>query len=82
MKIIVLNLPRDVKEPALAALFVPFAKIQSCSIVMDDARGMSKGFAFVEVPDEDEANAAIAALHGKQVGNQKIRVKNADAPRE
>jgi RNA recognition motif-containing protein len=75
MKIIVLNIPRNIKPEEIAALFVPFGKVESCNLVMDEARGMHKGFGFVEMPDEAEASTAIAALHGKQVGNQKIRVK-------
>ena len=75
MKIIVLNISRNMKAEEISALFAPFGAVESCSLVMDEARGMSKGFGFVEMLDEAEANAAIAALHGKQVGNQKIRVK-------
>lgn len=75
MKIIVLNIPRNIKAEEISALFSPFGAIESCNLVMDEARKMSKGFGFVEMPDAAEANAAIAALHGKQVGNQKIRVK-------
>jgi RNA recognition motif-containing protein len=78
MKIIILNIPRNIKAEEISALFVPFGKVESCNLVMDEARQMSKGFGFVEMPDADEASAAIAALHGKQVGNQKIRVKIAE----
>jgi RNA recognition motif-containing protein len=78
MKIIVLNIPRNIKAEEISALFSPFGVVESCSLVMDEVRGMHKGFGFVEMPDEAEANAAIVALHGKQVGNQKIRVKIAE----
>lgn len=75
MNIIVLNIPRNIKAEEIGGLFAEFGKVESCSLVMDEARKMHKGFGFVEMPDAAEANAAIAALHGKQVGNQKIRVK-------
>ena len=75
MKIIVLNIPRNIKDTEIKNLFSEYGVVESCSLVMDAERGMSKGFGFVEMPDAEEANAAIAALHSKQVGNQKIRVK-------
>jgi len=79
MKIIILKLPRNIKAPELCAMFAQYGAVEACDIVMDAVTGASKGFAFVEMPDEAEASAAIAALHDRQVGNQKIRVKIAEA---
>ncbi len=75
MKIMVLNLSRNTEESKLEKLFVKYGKVDSCALVLDKNTGKSKGFGFVEMPDETEANAAIAALHGTQVSGNKIRVK-------
>ena len=77
MKIIILNIQRNVEEEELQQLFTPFGAIDSCIIVMDDKTNISKGFGFIEMPNADEANKAIAELHGYKLGNQKIRVKEA-----
>lgn len=77
MKIIVLNLPRDLSEDGLAYLFKAHGSIYSCDLVMDANTGISKGFGFVEMPAEQEAEAAIAALHGTKINKSKIRVKPA-----
>lgn len=71
----VLNLNRNFEQKRLEKLFVKYGKVDSCSIVMDKTTGKSKGFGFVQMPDESEANAAITALHGTQVSGNKIRVK-------
>ncbi|NKB18991.1 MAG: RNA-binding protein [Alphaproteobacteria bacterium] len=77
MKIIVLNLPRDLTEEGLAELFKEHGSIDACDLVMDANTGISKGFGFVEMPAEEEAEAAITALHGTRVNKSKIRVKPA-----
>ncbi len=78
MKLIVLNLPRDLSEDALADLFKAHGNIKACDLVMDDKTGASKGFGFVEMALENEAVIAIKELHGSKVGKNKIRVKPAD----
>jgi RNA recognition motif-containing protein len=78
MKIIVLNLHRDTTKEKLRDLFKFYGQVESVQLVMDKEKGTSKGFGFVEMPDEIEATAAIAALHGKKVGGNKIRVKVSD----
>lgn len=77
MKLIVLNLPRDFTEDALAKLFKAHGNIKGCSLVMDEKTGKSKGFGFVEMALEHEAIAVIKTLHGSKVGTEKIRVKQA-----
>lgn len=77
MKIIILNLPRDLSEDGLAELFRAHGSVDSCDLVMDANTGISKGFGFVEMPAEEEAEAAIAALHGTKINKSKIRVKPA-----
>lgn len=78
MKLIVLNLPRDLGEDALAELFKAHGNVKACDLVIDDKTGTSKGFGFVEMALESEAEIAIKALHGSKVKKNKIRVKPAD----
>lgn len=78
MKLIALNLPRDFDENALAALFKAHGNIKGCNIVMDEKTGKSKGFGFVEMALAHEGEIAIKELHGHKVGQNKIRVKQAD----
>lgn len=76
MNILVRNLPRTITENELRALFAPFGAIVSLNIVMDAATGKSKGFGYVEMPNLKEAKSAVAALNGKKLGAEKIRVKS------
>lgn len=75
MNILVRNLSRDTNEVDLKRLFEPFGKIASVNIVVDGATGKSKGFGFVDMPDKEEAVAAIKQLNGKAIKGEKIRVK-------
>jgi RNA recognition motif-containing protein len=78
MKLIALNLPRDLSENDLAKLFKAHGNIKSCDLVMDAKTGTSKGFGFVEMALAHEAELAIKALHGTRLKKNKIRVKPAD----
>lgn len=78
MKLIALNLPRELLEDELKDLFTPFGEVAACSLVLDKETSLSKGFGFVEMESDDEANAAIAQLHGSKIGKNKIRVKPAE----
>jgi RNA recognition motif-containing protein len=80
MKILVRNLPRELTETELSALFAEYGRLQSCRLVIDTATGQSKGFGFAEMPLVNEAKAAIAGLNGKEISGTKIRVKKADTP--
>jgi RNA recognition motif-containing protein len=75
MKLIVLNLPRDLSEDDLAKLFKTYGNIKACNLVMDTETGKSKGFGFVEMALEHEGEIAIQELHSSKVNNRKIRVK-------
>ena len=75
MNISILNLPRHTTEAQLFKAFRAFGAVKSCDIVLDRQTGKSKGFGFVEMPNEDEANAAIAGLHGRRFDGNVIRVK-------
>ncbi|MGH1456818.1 MAG: RNA recognition motif domain-containing protein [Alphaproteobacteria bacterium] len=78
MKLMILNLPRDFSEQELAELLKTKGNIKSCALVMDENTNKSKGFGFVEMALEHEGNIAIEELHGKKIGKNKIRVKQAD----
>ena len=77
MKLMILNLPRDFSEEALAKLFKTHGDIKACDLVIDDKTGTSKGFGFVEMALKDEAEIAVRELHGSRVNKNKIRVKPA-----
>jgi RNA recognition motif-containing protein len=78
MKLIVLNLPRDLGEDDLAELFKAHGEIKSCDLVLDGKTGTSKGFGFVEMAQARDAETAIKELHGSKVNKNKIRVKPAN----
>ena len=81
MKLLVRNLPRSLTEAELKTMFQTFGAVQSCTLVLDERSGLSKGFGFVEMSSEDEAQAAIAALNGQQLGGRALNVNEAK-PRE
>jgi RNA recognition motif-containing protein len=64
-------------EKELFQLFQSFGRIKSLNIVMDASTGKSKGFGFVDMPEDFEAVAAIKALDGKLVQGLRMRVKKA-----
>lgn len=78
MKLIALNLPRNFSEDELAKLFKKYGNIKSCTLVLDQDKGISKGFGFVEMALEHEGLDAIKQLHGSAIGKNKIRVKQAN----
>jgi len=78
MKIITLNLPRTLTVSELEKMFNAYGDVESCNIVTDDETGKSKGFGFIEMPVEREAEKAIEKLHGTKVLNEKIRVKRSN----
>jgi len=77
MKILVSKLDRRTKESDLKKIFEEFGEVQTCSLVMDQKNGASKGFGFIEMPNSAEAEVAITNLDRKTVGNNIIRVKQA-----
>lgn len=78
MKLIVLNLPRNFKEQSLALLFKNIGNIKSCTLVLNEDTGQSKGFGFVEMALSHEGELAIKELHGSKIGEKRIRVKQAN----
>ncbi len=76
MKLYVGNIPYSLNDGTLAALFAPFGTVESAKVVADGASGRSKGFGFVEMPDE-EARKAAQALDGSEQGGRTIHVSEA-----
>ncbi len=82
MKIFVAKLSFDTQEDDLRAVFEGFGEVESCKIIMDKFSGRSKGFGFIEMPNDDEAQAAIDDLDGNDLDGRQIVVKVAeDRPR-
>jgi RNA recognition motif-containing protein len=79
MKLLVRNLSRSTTELQVQELFERYGKVQSCDLVLDKDTGASKGFGFVELPNQGEAKAAVKSLNGLELDGNKIRVKKADA---
>ncbi len=71
------NLSYRTTEAALRTLFAEFGGVESVKLITDRDTGRSKGFAFVEMTNEQEALAAISALNGKSVDDREIRVDKA-----
>ncbi|MDE2506375.1 MAG: RNA-binding protein [Planctomycetota bacterium] len=80
-KLYVGNLTYNVDNAGLEALFAPFGTVQSSQVIQDRETGRSKGFGFVEMGSESEANAAIAALHEREHDGRRLTVNEAK-PRE
>ena len=80
-KLYVGNLSYDVDSSALEAMFTPHGTVQSAQIITDRDTGRSKGFGFVEMGSDAEAQAAIAAMNGQESGGRAITVNEAK-PRE
>lgn len=82
-KIYVGNFSFHMTEPELRALFEPFGAIDSASVATDRDTGRSRGFGFVQMPNDDEAEKAMAALNGKDSAGRALTVNEArpQAPR-
>jgi RNA recognition motif-containing protein len=81
MKLYVGNLSFSTTETALEDAFSAFGTVDSVNIINDRDTGRSKGFGFVEMNDDQEAQAAITGLNGKSLDNRDLRVNEA-RPRE
>ena len=80
-KLYVGNLGYSVSNSDLEQLFAAHGSVRSAEVIMDRATGRSKGFGFVEMSSDQEAQAAIAALNGKEVDGRTVTVNEA-RPRE
>jgi len=78
MKLLIRNLARSTTEADLRELFESYGRVQSCTLIMDQKTGGSKGFGFIEMPKPGDAKAAMKNLNGKEIAGNKIRVKKAE----
>jgi cold-inducible RNA-binding protein len=79
------NLPHSTTEAELRGLFQPLGEVERVSMVTDRDTGRSRGFAFVEMANAEEAEKAIAALNGTELGGRTLTINEArpktDRPR-
>jgi len=80
-KLYVGNLDYGVGDSDLEKLFTAYGSVRSAQVIKDRYSGQSKGFAFVEMGSNQEAQAAIAALNGKEIEGRTLTVNEA-RPRE
>jgi len=78
MKIFVAGLPYDLDDAELEEIFEKFGKVVSAKVAMDRETGKSKGFGFVEMPNEVEAKDAIESLNDISLGKKPLIVKQAE----
>jgi RNA recognition motif-containing protein len=76
-KLYVGNLPYSVTSSTLEQLFGEHGNVQSAQVIMDRDSGRSKGFGFVEMGSDQEAQAAITAMNGKEVDGRALTVNEA-----
>jgi cold-inducible RNA-binding protein len=81
MKLYVGNLSFETTENDLQDLFEPHGQVSEVALMMDRMTGKSRGFAFVTMNDKAQADAALAALNGKEVAGRALTVNEA-RPRE
>ncbi len=82
VKLYVGNLPFDTTEEAIRELFAQSGNVVSVALIKDRDTGQSKGFAFVEMGSQKEAQMAISGLNGHTVGDRQIKVNIAKAREE
>ena len=78
MKLFVAGLPYDLFDEELEEIFEKFGTIASAKVAMDKETGKSKGFAFVDMPNDEEAKEAIEHLNDISLGKKPLVVKQAD----
>ena len=77
MNIYVGNLPYNISEDDLKATFSEFGEVETVNIIKDKFSGQSKGFGFVEMPSNSEADKAIKALNDTDLKGRNIKVNQA-----
>ena len=77
MKIYVGNLSFRATDDDLRAAFEPYGEVVSARVIKDKETGRSRGFGFVEMPNADEANAAIDKLNNAEIVDRAVRVNEA-----
>jgi RNA recognition motif-containing protein len=74
MNIYVGNLPYTITKDELMDMFVGFGEVSSINVVTDKVTGEPRGFAFVEMPTQSEAEAAIKGLNGTSIAGRAMQV--------
>ena len=77
MKLYIGNLSFRTDEQGLEALFSNYGQVDEAAIVMDRGTGRSRGFGFVNMPNDEEAQKAIEALHGQEFEGRTLTVNEA-----
>lgn len=77
MNIFIGSLPYSIKEGELKEFFEEYGDVESVKIITDKFSGRSKGFGFVEMPDDEAAKMAIAKLNGAEISGRTIVVNEA-----
>src|SRR6476469_9828541 len=78
MKLFVAGLPYDLYDDELMEIFKKFGTIASAKVTMDKETGKSRGFGFVDMPNDEEAKEAIEHLNDISLGKKPLVVKQAD----
>ena len=76
-KLYVGNLAYTISDSDLQRIFEPHGTVQSAQVIMDRDTGRSKGFGFVEMQNDEECKAAMAALNGKEMDGRALSVNEA-----
>jgi RNA recognition motif-containing protein len=71
------GLPYSVEEDQLQELFATYGTVESARVITDRYTGQSRGFGFVEMSSQDEADQAIKSLNGSQLGGRTLTVNEA-----
>lgn len=82
MNIYVGQLPYSVTEDELREMFTEFGEVASMNLIKDRFSGQSKGFGFVEMPNNSEADTAIKALNKSMLKGREIKVNQAEVKRK
>ncbi|HIJ79360.1 MAG: RNA-binding protein [Desulfobulbaceae bacterium] len=82
MKIYVGNLPHGVEEDELRGIFSEYGEIASISLIKDRFSGQSKGFGFVDMPNNSEADKVIKSLNKTTMQGRTIKVNQVEPPKK
>lgn len=82
MRLFVGNLPHSYSEDKVREMFAAHGEVSNVGVPRDRYTNSPRGFAFVEMPNDEEANAAIAAINGTEHEGREIKVEEARPPRE
>jgi len=82
MNIFVGNLSYELRDDELEQLFTEYGEVSSVKVITDKFTGRSKGFGFVEMPNDGDAAKAIEGLDGREVRNTNLKVNKAMPPKK